>query len=518
MTTLSDAELFDLLGPEPPPGDPPPWEHQAREFDEHKDDRFRVLLWSMRTGKSRAVIEKAEYQFSKGNVEGVIVVAPNGIHLNWIINEIPRWSKLPHKAFGWQAPLRGDWDKVAAADAIVEPYPGGLRWLTINMEAFGSDNDATRSVIKLVDRFKRSCNKKFMLVISEAHHFGHAGAKRTRLIKQLGNMAKFVTLETGTAILNSPLRAYSIYKIGDDLALGPEYVGNKYESFVQRHANIVIVGPDGKPVSTFNRRNRARKKVESYKNLDELRDKIAPWSSVVLRSDVKDMPDLLRTERIIMLSEKQRKAYLEMVSRHLIEIEGRLDAPAPDAGARMIKLAQILKGFVKVEDQIINIDEEAPVYQAMLDEVYGTLPGKTIIWCRFHEEVDRCMKILKFKKFRPLQFDGRVPTEKREGIRVAFNTDPRYNPLVGHPGAGGEGLNFGAADTVVFFSSTPNAIHVTQGEERGTEIGGNPVSVVRFRAPGTTDDRNWDIVDGKLVTAEIVTGRDLRDLLMQTNV
>ena len=76
MTIPSADELFDLLGPEPEPAPTVAWAHQAKEFDEHKDDRCRALLWSMRTGKSKAVIDKAEYQFGEGAIEGPAEDAP----------------------------------------------------------------------------------------------------------------------------------------------------------------------------------------------------------------------------------------------------------------------------------------------------------------------------------------------------------------------------------------------------------------------------------------------------------
>jgi hypothetical protein len=517
---ITVEELAELLGPEPTPF-AVAWAHQAKEFDEHKDDRFRVLLWSMRTGKSKAVIDKAEYQFSEGAIEGVILLAPNGIHLNWVINEIPKWSwpeNGQHMAFGWEAPKRADWAQIAKLKALIE-HTGGLKWLAINMEAFGggTDNEATRAILATVRAFRKSCHGKFMLVISEAHHFGQAGAKRTNRARALGRLAKFVTLETGTAILNSPLRAYSMYKIGDDLALGPEYADNSYEKFVQRHAVLEEVTKD-KEGSSFFRRNRKYRRVKGYKNTDELRTKIAPWSSVVLRKDIEDMPELLRTDRLIVMSEKQRRAYLEMVSRHLVETEGLPTVSAPDAGARMMKLQQIVNGYLKLEDEIIDIDEDAPIYEAMVEEVYGTLPGKTIIWCRYHEDIRRVVKKLRTRGFWPLEFHGRIPTDKREGIRVAFNKKGKYNPLVGQPAAGGEGRDFSGADTVLFFSSTPNAIHVTQAEERATLIAGHSVSIVRMRTRGTVDDRNWDIVDGKITLADTISGTGLRDLLRETNV
>jgi Helicase conserved C-terminal domain len=504
---LSDDELLELLGPEP---EQAPWRHQAKEFDEHKDTKCRALLWSMRTGKSRSVIDKAEYQYQQRNIEGVIVLAPNGIHLNYVINEIPRWSwpENRYMAFGWETPKRADWDRIAQLKEF-EEYSGGLRYLTINMEAIGH-----MECIEAIRRFKKSCHGKFMLVISEAHHFGHASAKRTKLARNLGRKAAYITLETGTPILNSPLRAYSIYKILDDFALGPEFAGAGYDKFFRRYAVMEAELPAR--ISHI-AKHRAYKKKTGYKNLDELQAKMAPWSSVVLRSDIEDMPGLLRTDRIVVMSEKQRRAYLEMVSRHLLEI-GDKQVSAIDGGARVQKLQQIVNGYIKDGNNIIEIDANAPIYDALLEEIGGTLPGKSIIWCRYREDIRRVCARLRGAGYQVLEFHGGVPTSKREPTRLAFQNDPRYTVLVGHPGAGGEGRDFSAADTVIFFSSTPNAIHVTQGEERATLVAGHPVNIVRIRTRGTVDDRNWDIVDGKIIVADDLSGRGLRDLLMRTNV
>jgi Mesyanzhinovviridae DNA helicase len=505
VTIPSADELAELLGPEPQPA---PWLHQEKEYEEHRNDRCRVLLWTMRTGKSKAVIDKAEWQYAGGNIGGVILLAPNGIHLNWVLNEIPRWSwpeNGQYMAFGWETPKRADWDQMSKLDALMS-YRGGLRWFCVNMEALSHPD-----CIKAIRAFRRTCEGgRIMTAISEAHHFGRAGAKRTKLARNLANNSRFVMLETGTAILETPLKAYAIYKMLADDALGPEFTGDCYEKFAKRYGVWEV---DERKTG---RRRRFAKRT-GYQNLDELKAKIAPWSSVVTRDQVVGMPDLLRTERIVVMSEAQRRAYLEMVSRHLVEI-GDNEVSAIDAGARVQKLQQILNGYVKDGDNIISIDDEAPVYDALVDEVSGTLPENAIVWCRYHEDIRRVVARLKKEGIDVLEYHGLVPTGKREPIRLQFQNSTRPTVLVGHPAAGGEGKSFSRAHAIIFFSSTPRATHVAQGEERGTEKWGHPVTIVRFRTPGTVDDRNWDIVDGKITVADDIGGRGLRDLLMRTNV
>lgn len=504
------------------------WEHQAREYRLYRSTRARAMFWSMRTGKTKAVIDKACFQFSKGNIRGLIVMAPNGVHVNWTLNETPKWTwpELgPPAALAWEMPKRGD-PKFAAAFEALCNYKG-FKVFSLNMESVRF-TDTIRAIRQFID----SCGGEFMLVLSEAHHFGKAGAKRTRTARRLAKAAKFVTLESGTPILNSPLRAYAMFKVLLEDGLVPESEIAKgkarkargldaylYEDFVQYFSEIVVEKQKARSV-----RRRAYKKIKDYRRLDELRTLMAPHASVVLRSDVKDMPPLLDVERTIIMSDLQRTAYMEMVSKHLLEIntaeKNGESIKAMDAGARMIKLQQIINGYIKDTEtgKIIDIDPHAPIYEALVEQVSGTLPGKTIVWCRFREDIARCVQRLKRSGFGVLEFHGGIPNSKREPIRKAFIDNPKYSVLVGQPAAGGEGRDFSAADTIVFFSSTPNAIHVEQAKERGTKKGGHTVTIVRFRTRGTVDDRNWELADGKVRLADTVSGQGLKALLLATDI
>jgi SNF2 family DNA or RNA helicase len=245
---------------------------------------------------------------------------------------------------------------------------------------------------------------------------------------------------------------------------------------------------------------------------------MSKFSSVVLRSDVDDMPELIRTERPVVMSELQRRAYIEMVAKHLVEIGDGSHVSAKDGGPRMMKLQQIVNGYLMSEGKIIDIDPEAPIYDALLEQIDGTLPGKSIVWCRFREDIRRIAKRLHKEGYKFLEYHGGVPTAQREPIRLQFQNDDEHTVLIGQPGAGGEGKDFSRADAVIFFSSTPNAIHYAQAEERATQIKGKSVAIVRMTTPGTVDDRNWEIVDGKVSLADTVSGTGLRDLLLQTDI
>lgn len=475
------------------------WAHQAHEYRIGREKRSRALIWPMRSGKSKACIDKACYQFERGKIEGVIVIAPNGVHLNWVKNEIPRWAWPevgPHKAFAWETPKRGYVEQDMAFRSLCASK--GLKWFCINMEAL-KHLDCRRAV----KDFLKACHMNFMLIVSEAHHFGRPGSKRTYFARSLAYHAAFVQTETGTPILTGPMRAFSQFEL-----LAPGALGfSKFTAFKRHYAEW----------EKTQRGGRTYDKITKYTNLDELRERVAKWSSVVLRSELHDMPPLIRTERPVVMTDRCRQQYLEMVSHHLAEIGDDM-VTAKDAGPRMMKLQQMMHGYVKdtATDRVIEIDPDAAIWEAVIDEIDGTVPGKALVWCRYKEDIRRLMKRIP-RSYGFLEYHGDMTATAREANRMRFLEDKKVGGIIGTPDTGGEGLDFSAADAVIFASIPPNARMIAQAEERATVKGGKPVSVVRVRHYGTVDDRLWEIVDTNTSLADSITGHGLRELLRRTD-
>ena len=109
-----------------------------------------------------------------------------------------------------------------------------------------------------------------------------------------------------------------------------------------------------------------------------------------------------------------------------------------------------------------------------------------------------------------LEYWGDFSTTVREANRAKFLRADDDSVMIGTPDCGGEGLDFSAADAVIFMSANPNARMMAQAEERATVKGGKSVTIVRVRNYGTVDDRLWAIVDGNISLADTVTGPGLR--------
>ena len=140
------------------------------------------------------------------------------------------------------------------------------------------------------------------------------------------------------------------------------------------------------------------------------------------------------------------------------------------------------------------------------------------MWCRYKEDCRRLRKKLIQLKMPVLEYWGDYSTSVREANRMQFLSPGDKSTMIGTPDCGGEGLDFSAADAVIFFSGNPNARMMAQAEERATVKGGKSVSIVRVRNYGTVDDRIWAIVDGNIKLADTITGSGLRKMLNETDI
>ena len=200
------------------------YKHQKLEFDNHKDDEARALFWQMRTGKSKAVIDLAKHLYLESRIRGIFVVAPNGVHINWVQNELPKHMGFDYGAAAWISSAKKQ-SQQNVADVMQHP---GIRWISVNMEIIIRDN-----VLNMYRDFITECDDRILLVVDESHHFGKPGSKRTRRIRMMARKADYRRILSGTAAEDSPLQLFSQFEILERGALGH----TSLSSFASEYAN-----------------------------------------------------------------------------------------------------------------------------------------------------------------------------------------------------------------------------------------------------------------------------------------
>lgn len=489
-----------------------PFFHQLREFEYSAELKKRAILWQMRTGKSKLMVDTACWLHRIGEIDAVIVLAPNGVHENWITRELPahNWEDTEVLTMAWRTSIAG-----SKGEARVRAYERqswkeqheGF-WMKIKLMlkapqltwfALASETVTRKDVRNLIARIVRMKKGRILLIVDESDDFGAPGSKKTMMVRALANKCSHSRILTGTVVENSPLRAYSQYELLGHRTLGFE----NYEAFKDEYAEY----------KTQRLRNgREFPVLDRYKNLDDLKERMAALSSVVLRPP--EMSELIPVSRRIVLTDEQKRLYRELTKSTLLELEGQ-DISLGEYPPGLVKFQQIVSGYIVDEfGDLHEIPGENPRLDAIVEEAHMT-GGRNVIWCAFRHEMDKVVKALEASGRKVLQYHGRSTDDEKALARKEFapGVVSKYDDLVGHPRSGGRGLNLSGADKIIWYSHTTDAVVRFQADERASEMGGGAVPLVDFRADGVDDYILDDILAPKAEIAEDVARTGLREVL-----
>lgn len=494
-----------------------PWKHQVKEFEDAVEASSRALLWQMRTGKSKMIVDTACHLYRAGEIDAVLVFAPNGVHENWVVREVPThsWDGVDYRTRVWitdnvsalsrktatkaaKAQAR-DWWRQLESDIKEDITQPDLLWLAVNNEAVTRKD--VRKLVALITKHRR-----VLVVWDESSDYRTPGSKRTLMMRALAKRVPYKRILDGTSSHNSPLHLFSQFELLGEGTLG----FTRYSDFEARYAvyEQVKSRPGG----------RAYPRLSHYQNLDELKAKMAPYASVVLRSDCEDLPEIRERKRVIDPTPQMAKAYDEAFERALKELGGK-EVSISEQAARITKLQQIASGFVIDEYRKVHtVPGGNPRLDAISEDV-RLAPGKVIVWCQFQHEIDVVVKRLKADGHKVLEYHGRVSAADKAFVRKAFLEDPEYKVIVGQPQAGGRGVDFSAADTIIWYSHTFDAIVREQAKERATKMAGSNIEMVDyvmgFDHRFVVDRYILGRTTEKVNVADDVAGRGLQKVLTQ---
>lgn len=471
-----------------------PHSHQRREFFAYRAERARARFWTMRTGKSKITIDEAAWLYHMGFITGVVVVAPNTVHQNWILKEFPAHCAVP-------------WDGMYYVSAKAKQKGVKARFQQLcqgrdNLKVFSINSTAMRTdtAKQYLVTFVKQHQGRVLVIYDEAHDFKVPGSKRTQTARGLTKL----TLEhgyrrvlTGTPIHGSPMNAYSIFELLEPGALG----FTNYEKFKQEYGLWEV---------TKTRAGRPYVKFLGPRNEEELMERMAKYTTVIRREDVPDLQKPINVERVFELTDKQRKVYDTLFENPV------LDGKVLDGGVFFQKLQQIASGFLNTEAGLVEIVEpdENPRFDLILNEIKNN-QGKSIVWCQYHYEFEALRKLLKEEDIGFCEVHGLAPTKNHIQTVYEFGRSNYQTVCVGHPKSGGQGLDFSFVNLIVWGSHTFDLIDRDQGSERGTAIGKKPVDLVDLIAKNTVDEYIINAQNRKLNTADLIAGTGLLELKRQ---
>lgn len=493
--------------------------HQAELLRDHGAERFFAMFWEQGTGKTKSAIDQASVLFARGEIDCLLVVAPNNVHLNWIKTELP--EHLPHslreltRSWAYSTSKAGN---VGHKKALRELYEHkGLAVLAISYDSFTTD-----AGLKTVLAFLRK--RRCFYVADEAHRIKNPKAQRTKAVLKTSKLAPYRRVLTGTPVANGPFDVYSQMKFLEERFWERHGIGtwtafkNEFGVFKKMH------GTGGRQFDL----------LVDYKNVEQLNRMIAPFSSRVLKEDVLDLPEKIYQKRVFEMTPRQRELYDQMRDECLADLgeigpcdvcsgTGRLEyhqhelmctdclgsgrkrliVTAPLAIVKLLRLQQITCGYLPEDggDPFHDIPGGNPRLDDFVSIAEDT-PHQGIVWAKFRRDIDKICDAL---GKRCTRYDGAVELDQRQRNKEAFLAG-EFGWIAATTDTLGEGHTLVNALTNVYFSNTFKLTQRLQSEDRSHRIGQR--SNVLY-----IDQIAYDTVDMPIVDA-LVEKRDISSQIL----
>lgn len=477
-----------------------------------------AYLMEQGTGKSLTALDEALELYADGEIDGVCVLAPNGVHENWVYDELPK--HLPPDMAARVAAYVNDpnrREKAALAHLMAPREPGDvppMRWLAISYDSLLTERGFDFAV-----KFVRA--QRTLLIADESQKIKTLTATRSKRALTLRRFAEKRRILTGTAITNSPLDAFAQFEFLEEGMLGTdsfvEFRAEYCELLSSGHGMVKHIVQKmerkmGRQMSDREREKRSpsiiakdERGMPIYKNLDRLNGLIAPHSFRVLKEDVlTDLPPKQFEVRYFHLTKTQRQVYerMEDEQRFILEDQSIL---AVSKLVAMSKLRQITSGFLLMRSGEISYLEDNPRIELLVETVED-FAGKGIIWAFYKEEIRNIIRRLNEAGHSAKAVNGDTPLSARREIREEFQNGP-LQWIVAHPLAMGTGYTLTAAEWVIYYSNDFSLEGRLQSEDRAHRIGQTKsVLYTDFVALDTRDDDIAWALQQKLDVAAIVNG------------
>ena len=480
-----------------------PYDHQLEAFNLSCELESFALLMEQGTGKTKVIIDTAAHLFGLGRIDAVLVVAPNGVHRNWIHNELPThhpdWA--PHIATYWSStPTKAE---KSALENLLDPKFVGLRWLSLNVEAFSSEKGR-----KMAENWLRT--HKVLFVIDESSRIKTPTAQRTKNILKLAKLAPYRRIMTGTPVTQGPTDVFAQFSFLDENILKTSsfyaFKAEYSELLPANHGLMrhITARTGSKFVPQVIAKDKNGRPI--WKNLDKLQSLLAPYSYRKRKVECLDLPPKIYQRLYHELEPVQEKAY------KLIKDELRMKMESGDVKVltkmeSILRLQQVVGGHDGEGNSYFETPEKNPRIAALL-EALEEIQGGVIIWARFVAEIKAISAALKAKygDDSVVQYFGEVKQQDRVDAVDKFQaSDARF--FVGQPHSGGIGLTLTKAKTVIYYSNDYSLETRLQSEDRAHRIGQDEsVTYIDVEAVGTIDKAIVKALRDKQDIASLVTG------------
>jgi len=359
-----------------------------------------ILGDDMGLGKTVQTLAAVELLVRERGIERVLVVAPASVKYQWE-TEIRKYTGRDVQVIDGAAPVRRC------------QYRQPTFYRLINYEIAVRDLDELNAW------------QPDVIVLDEAQRIKNWEAKTTRAVKRL--RSRYAVVLTGTPLENKLEELYSIVQFVDDRRLGPAF------QFLHDHR---VLDENGK--------------LLGYRNLDKIRDKLAPILLRRTRAEVlSQLPARTDTTVYVEMAEAQRGPYAEhghtlarlLQKKYLSEIDRRRILASITNLRMLCDSTFLLDKQTKVSPKLEELEE-------LLRGLLFSGPHKIVVFSQWEMMLRLAAEVVEKLGVGHAVLHGGIPGKERRGLLERFRDEEDCRVFLSTD-AGGTGLNLQAADTVI---------------------------------------------------------------------
>jgi hypothetical protein len=470
-----------------------------------------AFLCDMGTGKSKIILDEWAEAAINGGPQDLLIVAPAGSYRSWFedksdlqlsqINEhVDPALRERMVVAGWKS--GGGVQRKAALSEFLR-VKGRPRVLVMNVEALSSVEAARQLASEYLDQGHS------YFAVDESTTIKNPRAERTKWITRLGEAADIKRIATGLLTPQSPLDAFSQFEFLDWRILGIR----SFWAFRARYAIMkkMTIGGVFNPNTEDFENGRDIKIVVGYRNVEEIQEKIAPYSYRIMKEDCLDLAPKVYLTRDVEHTPEQRRIYKEVRANATAQLTAERYVTVDSIVTKMLRLHQINLGYVMDEDGLIHDIPENRTKEIF--QILDEHSGKAVIWTPFIHRILTLEKRLR-KEYGPqavaMFYGGNRATRSEDERR--FLGDPACKYMLATQGAGMRGNTWTVANLNIYDSNNANLEQRQQSEDR-THRKGQLLKVtnVDMIVEDTVDMKFVTMLRKKYKMSTLVTGERWRD-------
>ncbi len=498
---------------------PPLFKHQVEGVDWLLAHPYGLLGDEMRLGKTRQVIEAAQTLYERGEITRALVVAPAPVRDEWFDPELGQLARYRRSNVAFQVTKYQADSKSWAAGGTDSRY---LQWVVTNYDfirgttpEWGAPWSKTDQVPKRLSPLLPYCDDGTLIVLDESLAIKSHTSLQTRACWRLRSRCSRIWELNGTPEGDNPGDAYAQYSLLSSSILGCHGLSSdKGRGWFQFRGEYAVEKKQ-------HARGRDFKTIVAWKNLDKLRRLTSPHTLRRTLDQVFDLPPALEPVMItVALKPRTWELYQRMRRDAILQLEGGT-VKAPQAGVKVMRLAQITSGFVggvestNVEDmpsaclEEVGTEKRDALVEWVASRVAEDPNFKAVVWCRFRAEAEGLEAAIRALHVSApvgggwhqdgiqtsLLYGEQRPADRDRAIKLL---NPHTSPagpvvVVGTAKTGGFGLNFAAASTMIYCS---NDYSLVTRRQSGARILGpdqkRPASYFDVVATGPAGEKTVD--------------------------